>query len=95
MKLPLIVLMGCLSFGAYADEHAPSTGERVKSDAKGFGNSVGKATKNVGKQIGTGTKKTVRSIKTKVKADVRQGTPGDGSSKRQNEKMDTAKKGRK
>jgi hypothetical protein len=87
--------MSCLAFGAYADEQAPSTGDRVKSDAKGFAGSVAKATKNVGKQIGSGTKKAVKSIKTKVKTDVKQGTPGDGSAKRQNEKMDTAKTGRK
>ncbi len=95
MKTLLLVLMCCLAFGAYAEEQAPSTGDRVKSDAKGFARGVAKATKDVGKQIGTGTKKTVKSIKTKVKADVKQGTPGDGSAKRQNEKMDTAKAGRK
>jgi len=87
--------MSCLAFVAYADEKAPSTGDRVKSDAKGFASSVAKATKDVGKQIGTGTKKAVKSIKTKVKNDVKQGTHGDGSAKRQNDKMDTAKAGRK
>lgn len=95
MKTLLLVLMCCLALGAYADEPAPSTGDRLKSDAKGFGSSVAKATKDMGKQIGTGTEKTVKSIKTKVKTDVKQGTPGDGSAKRQNEKMDTAREGRK
>lgn len=87
--------MFCLAFGAYADEQAPSTRDRVKSDAKGFARGVAKATKDVGKQIGTGTKKAVKSIKTKVKTDIKQGAPGDGSVRRQNEKMDTAKAGRK
>ncbi|HEV8647336.1 MAG TPA: hypothetical protein VGR01_17390 [Burkholderiales bacterium] len=95
MKTLLLVLVSCLALGVYADEQAPSTGDRVKSDAKGFGTSVAKATKDVGKQIGTGTKRAVRSIKAKVKTDVKRGTPGDGSAKRQNEKMDTAKAGRK
>ncbi len=87
--------MCCLAFVAYAEEQTQSTGDRVKSDAKGFARGVAKAAKDVGKQIGTGTKKAVKSIKTKVKTDVKQGTPGDGSAKRQNEKMDTAKAGRK
>lgn len=95
MKTQLLVLMCCLALGAYAEEQTPSTGDRVKSDAKGLGKGVAKATKDVGKQIGTGTRKTVKSIKTKVKTDVKQGTPGDGSAKRQNEKRDTAKAGRK
>jgi len=95
MKTPLLVLMCCLAFGAYADEQAPSTGDRVKSDAKGFAGSVAKATKDVGKQIGTGTKKAVKSIKTKLKTDVNQGTRGEGSAKRRNKKMDTAKAARK
>jgi len=95
MKTPLLVFMCCLAFGAYADEQAPSTGDRVKSDAKGFAGSVAKAAKDVGKQIGTGTKKAVKSIKTKLKTDVKQGTRGDGSAKRRNEKMDTAKAARK
>ncbi len=95
MKTLLLVLVSCLALGAHADEKAPSTGDRVKSDVKGFGTGVANATKNLGKQIGTGTKKTVNSIKTKVKADFKQGTPGDGSAKRRNEKMDTAKAGRK
>ena len=95
MKTLLLVFMCCLAFAAYADEQAPSTGERMKSDAKGFASSVAKATKDVGKDIGTGTKKTVTSIKTKVKTDVKQGTSRDGSAKRQNEKMNTAKAGRK
>jgi hypothetical protein len=95
MKTLLLVLMCCLAFVAYAGEQTPSTGDRVKSDAKDFARGVAKAAKEVGKQIGTGTKKAVKSIKTKVKTDVKQGTPGDGSAKRQNEKMDTAKAGRK
>jgi len=94
MKTLLLVLMCCLAFVAYAEEQTPSTGDRVKSDAKGFAGSVAKAAKDVGKQIGTGTKKAVKSIKTKVKTDVNQGSPGNGSAKRQNEKMDTAKSGR-
>jgi hypothetical protein len=95
MKTQLLVLMCCLAFAAYADEQAPSAGERIKSDAKGFGGSVAKATKDVGKQIGAGTKKAVTSIKTMGKTDVKQGTRGDGSAKRRNEKMDTEKAGRK
>ena len=95
MKTPVLAFMCCLALGTNADDQAPSTGERVKSDAKGLGSSVVKATKSVGKQIGTGTKKAVTSIKTKVKTDVKQGAPGDGGSRRQNEKMDTAKPGRK
>jgi hypothetical protein len=95
MKTPLLVLIFCLAFGAYAEEQTSSIGDRVKSDAKGFASSVAKATKDVGTQIGTGTKKAATSIQTKVKTDVKQGTPGDGSAKRQNEKMDTAKAGRK
>ncbi len=95
MKTLLLALMCCLAFGTYAEEQAPSTADRVKSDAQGAARGIGKAAKDVGKQIGTGAKKAVKSIKTKVKTDVKQGTPGDGSAKRQNEKMDTAKAGRK
>ena len=95
MKALLLVFICCLAFVAYAEEQAPSTADRVKSDVKGAARGVAKAAKDVGKQIGTGTKKTVNSIKTKVKADFKQGTPGDGSAKRRNEKMDTAKAGRK
>ncbi len=96
MKTLLLVLMCCLAFAAYADEQAPSTSDRLKSDAKGFAGSVAKATKDVGKQIGTGTKKAVASIKTEAKkTDVKQGARGDGSAKHPNEKMDTAKAGRK
>ena len=95
MKTLLLVLVCCLGFGAYADEQPPSTGDRMKSDAKGFAGSVAKATKDVGKQIGTGTKKAVTSIKTKLKTDVNQGTSGDGSAKRRNEKMDPPKAARK
>lgn len=95
MKTPLLVLLCCLAFGAYADGQAPSTGDRVKSDAKGFAKGVAKATKDVGKQISTGTGKAVKSIKTKVKTDVKPGTPGNNSTRRQNQKMDTAKAGRK
>jgi hypothetical protein len=95
MKTLLLVLICCLAFRAYADEQAPSTGDRVKSDAKGFAGSVAKATKDVGKQIGTGTKKAVKSIKTKVKTDVNQSSPGHGIAKRRNENMDTAKAARK
>ncbi len=95
MKTLLLVLMSCLALDAYADEQAASTGDRVKSDAKGFARGVAKATKDVGKQIGTGTRKTVKNIKTKVKTDVQQGTPGDGSARRRNEKIDTANPGRK
>ena len=50
MKRPLIDLMCCLALDAYAGEQAPSTGNRLNSDAKGFGSSVAKATKDVGKQ---------------------------------------------
>jgi len=95
MKTLLLVLICCLAFSAYAGEQAPSTGERLKSDAKGIAGSVAKATKDVAKQIGTGTKKAVKSINSKVKTDVNQGTSGDGSAKRRNEKMDTAKSARK
>jgi hypothetical protein len=96
MKTLLLFLMCCLAFAAYADEQAPSTGDRLKSDAKGFAASVVKATKDVGKQIGTGTKKAVTGIKTEAKrTDVKQGTRGDSSAKHRNEKMDTAKAGRK
>jgi hypothetical protein len=95
MKTLMLIFMCCLALGTYADDQTPSTGDRVKSDAKGLGSSVVKATKNVGKQIGAGTRKTVTSIKTKVKTDVKQGAPGDGGAKSQNEKMDTAKAGRK
>lgn len=95
MKLLLLVLLCCLALAAQADEQPPSIGERLKSDAKGLGSGVAKAGKTVGKQVGTGTRKTVEGIKAKVKADVKQGTPGDGSARRRNESMDTAKKGRK
>lgn len=95
MKTPLLVLLCCLAFGAYADGQAPSTGDRVNSDAKGFAKGVAKATKDVGKQISTGTRKAVKSIKAKVKTDVKPGTPGDNNARRQNQKMDTAKAGRK
>lgn len=95
MKTPFLVLICCLSFGAYADEKAPSTGDRVKSDAKAVAKGVAKASKDVGNQIGTGTKKAIKSIKTIGKTDVRKDTPGDGNAKRQSEKMGTAKAGRK
>lgn len=95
MKALFLVVICCLAFVAYAEEQAPSTADRVKSDARGAARGVAKAAKDVGKRIGTGTKNAVKSIKTKVKTDVNQGTPGDGSAKRQNEKMDTAKAGRK
>jgi hypothetical protein len=95
MKTLLFVVMLCLAFGAAAEEQAPSTGARAKSDAKGAAKGVAKAAKDVGTQIGAGTKKTVKGIKEKVKSDVKKGTPGDGSARRRNEKMDTAKKGRK
>jgi hypothetical protein len=95
MKALLLVFICCLAFVAYAEEQAPSTADRVKSVAKGAAKGIAKAAKDVGKQIGTGTKNAVKTIKTKVKTDVKQGTPGDGSAKRQNEKMDTAKAGRK
>jgi len=95
MKALFLVVICCLAFVAYAEEQVPSTADRVKSDAKGAARGVAKAAKDVGKQIGTGTKNAVKSIKTKVKTDVNQGMPGDGSAKRQNEKMDTAKAGRK
>ena len=95
MKILLFVLLLCLAFGACADEPAPSTGDRLKSDAKGAAKGVAKAAKEVGTQIGTGTRKAVKGIKEKAKSDVKQGTPGDGSARRRNEKLDTAKKGRK
>ena len=94
MKRPLLDLMCCLALDAQAGEQAPSTGNRVNSDAKDFGSSVAKATKDVGKQIGMGTKKTINNIKTKAKDDVKQDTPGDGSAKHRNEKLDTAMSGR-
>ncbi len=95
MKTPFLVFVCCLAIGAYADEQSPSTGDRMKSDAKGFAGSVAKATKDVGKQIGTGSKKAVKSIKKKVKTDVNQSSPGHGIAKLRNEKMDTAKAARK
>jgi len=88
----LLVFICCLAFVAYAEEQAPSTADRVKSDVKGAARGVAKAAKDVGKQIGTGTKNAVKSIKTKVKADVNQGTPGDGSAKRQNERWTPQKR---
>ncbi|MGQ0579584.1 MAG: hypothetical protein ACT4PQ_11850 [Betaproteobacteria bacterium] len=95
MKTLLPVLLCCVALAAHAEEKSPPAGERIKSDAKGFGSSVAKATKDVGKQIGAGTKKAVTSIKTIGKTDVKQGTRGDGSAKRRNQKMDTEKAGRK
>ncbi len=95
MRALLLVFVCCLAFVAHADEQAPSTTDRVKADANAAARGMAKAAKDVGKQIGTGTKKAVKSIKTKVKTDVKQGTAEDGSAKRQNENMDTAKEGRK
>jgi hypothetical protein len=95
MKLLLFVLMLCLAFDACADEQAPYIGDRLKSDAKGAATGVAKAAKDVGTQIGAGTRKAVNGIKAKVKSDVKQDTLGDGSARRRNEKLDTAKQGRK
>jgi hypothetical protein len=94
MKSPQLILVCCFAFSAYAGEKAPSTGDRLKSDAKGFAGSVAKATKDVGRQIGTGTKKAVKSIKTKTKTDINKSSRGNGSAKRQNKKMETEKSGR-
>ena len=95
MKTLLTVLLLCLAYGARADEKSPSIGDRLKSDVKSAGKGIAKAAKDVGKQVGAGTGKAVKGIKAKAKSDVRQGTPGDGSARRRNEKLDTAKKGRK
>ena len=95
MRTLLLVLLLCLAHGARAEEKTPSVGERLKSDAKSAGKGVAKAAKDVGKQIGSGTGKAVRDIKAKAKSDLQQGTPGDGSARRRNEKLDTAKQGRK
>lgn len=104
MKLPSLILGALLALGAgfalgadAGEEGAKkesATGARVKSDAKDLGHGVAKAAKDVGHQVGTGTKKTVKSIKKKVQSDVEQGTPGDGSARRQNEKSPTSKQGR-
>ena len=95
MRTLLFVLMLCLAYGVCAEGKTRSTGDRLKSDVKGAGKGVAKAAKDVGTQIGAGTSKAVKSIMAKAKSDIKQGTPGDGSARRQNEKMDTAKQGRK
>lgn len=95
MRTLLFVLMLGLAYGVCAEEKTRSTGDRLKSDVKGAGKGVAKAAKDVGTQIGAGTSKAVKSIKAKAKSDIKQGTPGDGSARRQNEKLDTAKQGRK
>jgi hypothetical protein len=95
MKTLFFVLMLCLAYGVCADEKKPSTGDRLKSDVKDAGKGVAKAAKDVGTQIGAGTRKAVKGIKKKAQSDIKQGTPGDGSARRHNEKLDTAKPGRK
>ena len=95
MRTLLLVLMLCLAYGVCAEEKTRSTGDRLKSDVKGAGKGVAKAAKDVGTQIGAGTRNAVKGIKAKAKSDIKQGTPGDGSARRRNEKLDTAKQGRK
>jgi TPP-dependent pyruvate/acetoin dehydrogenase alpha subunit len=95
MRTLLLVLLLCLAYGARGDEKKPSVGDRLKSDVKSAGKGVAKSAKDVGKQIGAGTGKAVKGIKAKAKSDIKQGTPGDGSARRRNETLDTAKKGRK
>lgn len=95
MRALLLVLMLCLAYGVCAEEKSRSTGDRLKSDVKGAGKGVAKAAKDVGTQIGAGTKKAIESIRAKATSDIKQGTPGDGSARRRNEKLDTAKPGRK
>ena len=95
MRPLVLVLLLWLAYGARADEKTPTIGDRLKSDAKTAGKGVAKAAKDVGKQIGAGTGKAVKGIKAKAKSDIKQGTPGDGSARRRNEKLDTAKPGRK
>jgi outer membrane lipoprotein-sorting protein len=92
MKVAIATVALFLSIGAACA--AESTGERIKSDAKGVAHGVKDAAVDVGKQIGQGSKKAYKSTKNKIKGDVKSGKPGDGSYAKKNEKMNTAKDGR-